>query len=61
MRLAGSEKCEECRGRGEVCLGERHGEAAWDDCPCCKGRGTRPVFSLPENFDAICEVNDNED
>lgn len=47
-RLAGSQKCDECNGKGEVNLGERHGEMAYDECPVCMGRGVIPIIVFEE-------------
>lgn len=44
MKFAGSEKCQECRGKGYVILGERHGFNADDKCPVCHGRGIMPIL-----------------
>ncbi len=48
MRICGSMKCPECRGRGKVHLGERHGEPAFDLCPVCKGNGVVPIYRFDE-------------
>jgi DnaJ-class molecular chaperone len=42
--LNGSMTCQECRGRGEVFIGERHGCPEWDLCPVCRGNTTVPLW-----------------
>jgi hypothetical protein len=52
--LAGSMTCEECNGRGEVSMGERHGFAEFDLCPVCRGNTVVPIWkdtSMPETTD----------
>lgn len=48
-RLKGSQQCDECRGKGEVNLGERHGEIAYDECPVCMGRGVIPIIEFEDD------------
>lgn len=42
--LAGSMRCVECRGRGEVSMGERHGFHEWSLCPVCHGNTVVPIW-----------------
>lgn len=42
--LAGSMRCAECKGRGEVSMGERHGFHEWDLCPACRGNTVVPFW-----------------
>lgn len=48
-QLKGSQKCDECHGKGEVNLGERHGETAYDECPVCMGRGVIPIIEFEDD------------
>lgn len=42
--LAGSMACEECRGRGEVGMGERHGFFEFALCHVCNGKRVIPIW-----------------
>lgn len=49
--LNGSTTCPECKGRGEVFLGVRHGSDAWSLCPVCRGNTVIPLWKEVQNVE----------